>query len=277
MVSFFRMKGIRHRALSFLDRRLEGRLPVLDESDWACSAMVVAPHPDDETLGCGGVAAKKLAVGARVHFVFVTDGAASHPALAPAALRAIRQAEATEAVARLGARADNVTFLGIPDGHAAQHAGSIADRLAGLLDAIAPESVFIPHAQDVTPDHVAVNLAVRRALDRRAAPTTVLEYPVWYWYHWPWVGIGGDLPRMWRTALRQTVRARFGLGALRTLNTRAYIGDALPRKRAALAAHASQMQRSAEDWPVLSDVGRGDFLARLLGDHEMFTRYRLHA
>jgi LmbE family N-acetylglucosaminyl deacetylase len=239
--------------------------------------MVVAPHPDDETLGCGGVAAKKIAAGARVHFVFVTDGTASHPALAPAALRAIREAEAAEAVARLGSRAEDVTFLGIPDGCAAKHVHAITEKIAGLLDAFSPESIFMPHAEDLTADHLAVNRAVRRALSCRLEPITVLEYPVWYWYHWPWVGIGGDLPRMWRTALRQTVRTRFGLGALRTLNTRAYVGDALPRKRAALAAHASQMERSAEDWPVLSDLGRGDFLARLLTDHEMFTRYRLHA
>jgi hypothetical protein len=50
-------------------------------------------------------------------------------------------------------------------------------------------------------------------------------------------------------------------------------------KRHALAAHRSQMERpeGLDDWPVLSDVGSGDFVKRLLSDHELFTRYELNA
>jgi LmbE family N-acetylglucosaminyl deacetylase len=271
------MRIWRRRIGYALDRCFEARFSALDEDEWGRSAIVVAPHPDDETLGCGGVVAKKIAAGARVHFVFVTDGTASHPALAPYTLREIREMEAREAVTRLGALPEHATFLRIRDGSAAAHMDTIAAEIAALLEVLAPECVFIPHAQDFTSDHVAVNLAVRRALGRRSVPVTVLEYPVWYWYHWPWIGIGGDLPRMWRVALRQTMRTRMGLGSLGTLNTRAYVGDALPQKRAALDAHASQMQRRAADWPILADVGCGDFLARLLSDHELFKRYRLHA
>lgn len=270
------MEQVRRLAMTVLDRRLQERLCTFDETDWAATALVFAPHPDDETLGCGGVVAKKIAAGAKVHFVFVTDGAASHSAIAPAELRTMREAEAVEAVRRLGARVADVTFLRVADGRAMMRVPQIVDSVATLLEAVAPENVFVPHAEDPPSDHRAVNIAVREALARHAVPVTVFEYPVWYWYHWPWVHVFRDRPQLRRRALRQTIRTGFGLRALWTFNVRAYVGDVLPRKRAALAAHVSQMARpeGAEDWPILPDLGRGDFLARLLSDHEMFTRDR---
>lgn len=233
-----------------------------------------APHPDDETLGCGGVALKKIAAGATVRFVFVTDGAASHRGVSQEALREQRKREAVEAVARLGGQPEDVVFLDIPDGQAARHVEAIATAVAPLLEEIAPESVFVPHRLDPPADHRAVRAGVLRALLRRSRPVILYEYPVWYWYGWPWIGLGGDLPDMRRTALCQTFRSVIGLGALGALNRRAFVGDVLPRKRAALAAHASQMQRSedAAEWPVLGDLAQGAFLERLTGRHEMFAR-----
>src|SRR5690606_38092378 len=51
-----------------------GGIPALDGP-----LLVIAPHPDDETLGCGGVIALATCRNVRVHTVFVTDGGASHP------------------------------------------------------------------------------------------------------------------------------------------------------------------------------------------------------
>ena len=49
---------------TMLDSQLRLRLKPFDVGDWSASAVIVAPHLDDETLGCGGVAAKKIASGA---------------------------------------------------------------------------------------------------------------------------------------------------------------------------------------------------------------------
>ncbi|HXV31050.1 MAG TPA: PIG-L deacetylase family protein [Sinorhizobium sp.] len=252
------------------------RFKPFDVADWSASAVIFAPHPDDETLGCGGVAARKLASGAEVRFVFVTDGTASHPTLMqPDALRTTREVEALEAVRRLGGSSESVTFLRFPDGAAFHHIHEITKAIAPLLGAWQPQSVYVTHAKDPPSDHIAVNAAVRAAAHAHGRPLTVFEYPVWYWYHWPWVRPRGDLPKMWRMTLRQTIRTAVGLRALSTLNTLAHISEVVDVKRHALAAHASQTQRLGghDDWKILSDLSGGDFVARLLADHEMFTRY----
>ena len=274
------MRDFRHTIGAMLDRAmLKGSHP-FDVADWRASAVIIAPHPDDETLGCGGVASKKLSSGADVRFVFVTDGSASHShRVDPESLRIAREGEAVEAVRRLGGSADRVTFLRVPDGTARDHVGAIANAIAPLLDAWQPQSVFVTHAQEPPSDHVAANLGAREALRIYGRRVTLFEYPVWYWYQWPWVSLRGDVPGLGRAALRQTLRTLAGLRGVRTFNCIAYVGDVMDVKRHALAAHRSQVERPAglDDWPVLGDIGGGDFVMRLLGDHEMFTRYELNA
>ncbi len=86
-------------------------------SDLSSSAVVFAPHPDDETLGCGGMILQKNQVGARVRIVFMTDGSQSHARfLAPAELARLRQEEARAAGKALGVDEDDLFFLGFPDG-----------------------------------------------------------------------------------------------------------------------------------------------------------------
>lgn len=271
----------RRTICTMLDHAMRRRAKPFEVADWTSSAVVFAPHPDDETLGCGGIAAKKLAAGAAVRFVFVTDGTASHPTLvAPDALREMREAEALEAVRRLGVTSsEDARFLRFPDGAAGDHIDAIAEASASLLDEWRPQSVFVTHAKEPPPDHAAVNAAVWAAVRARARPVSVFEYPVWYWYHWPWMRFGGDLPRMWRTTLGQTLRTGAGLGALSTFDTVAYVGDVLDVKRRALAAHVSQMGpvEDGDGWHTLSDLSRGDFLARLVDDFEFFTRYEANA
>ncbi len=259
-----------------LERALRGRLVPFRADDWAASAVVVAPHPDDETLGCGGVICKKIAAGADVQFVFVTDGAGSHRLEAgPAALGRMRRQEALAAARCLGVGPDRVTFLNIPDGRAADHRAGIARDLAARFRDWKPDAVFVVHGGDPPPDHQAVFAAVSDAIHLYGQPVTVFEYPVWYWYHWPWVALTGDLPRMWRKNLRQTARTLGGLRTLSRLNVLADVSDVSDIKQRALGAHRSQTERpqGRSDWPILADLGKGDFLARLTRDYEAFLRY----
>jgi len=263
-----------------LDRALRRRLNPLGREDWAASALVVAPHPDDETLGCGGVICRKVASGAEVHLAFVTDGAASHAGLVPReTLATLRRREAQAAARHLGVAEAAVSFLGFPDGMAERHVPEIAVRLEALLRELRPASVFVVHRGDPSPDHLAAHRALASAIRRYGAPITVFEYPVWYWYHWPWVRLGQDLPGMRRRNLAQTARTMLGLMSLARLNTIADISSTAAAKRNALAAHASQTRRPDlhKTWPVLGDLGGGDFLARLLADHETFLRYDANA
>lgn len=135
------------------------------------TTLVVAPHPDDESLGCGGAIALLRRRGCRVHVLFVTDGAASHlhsRRYPPDELRALREREACSALSALGVARKHVAFLRLPDG-AMPSPGSAefdraVDRIRGLLAEIAPQTLLLPWRRDPHPDHRAAVRLVRAAL-----------------------------------------------------------------------------------------------------------------
>ncbi|MGY4708487.1 PIG-L deacetylase family protein [Mycolicibacterium sp. CBM1] len=149
-----------------------------------CPALVVvAPHPDDETLGVGGAAAAVAARGVPVHTVITSDGGAAWPGLSPAEqarLEADRRHESRCAANLLGLTPP--TFLGLPDGRLAEHEGQLADILTGLLsEQVAGTWCAATWRGDGHPDHEAVGRAAATATSRTGA--VLLEYPVWMW-HW---------------------------------------------------------------------------------------------
>ncbi|PPF90051.1 SAM-dependent methyltransferase, partial [Subtercola sp. Z020] len=97
--------------------------------------IVVAAHPDDETLGAGALIASARARGIPTSVIVVTDGAASHPgspSVAAAALAATRAAEVQAALHLLNPDA-TLTLLGFPDGRVRENRTAIAAALRPLL------------------------------------------------------------------------------------------------------------------------------------------------
>ena len=95
--------------------------------------IVVAPHPDDESLACGGLIAEACRQGLRGRVVIVSDGSGSHPnskAYPPDRLRSIREEEARRAGAELGLRPEEMLFLGLPDRFVPRE-GKEAERAMG--------------------------------------------------------------------------------------------------------------------------------------------------
>lgn len=143
---------------------------------------VLAAHPDDETLGAGGLIAAVARLGGTVEVVVVTDGEASHPA-SPTydepALRALRRTELPAAMARLDPAA-TVRWLAVPDGCVTES----ADLVTRQLEA-APSSgdhwIAAPWRADGHPDHDTLGVVAARLARRSGA--TLLEYPIWFW-HW---------------------------------------------------------------------------------------------
>jgi LmbE family N-acetylglucosaminyl deacetylase len=135
---------------------------------------VIAPHPDDEVLGCGGTIARLAAQGSRVHVVTVTRG--EPPDFDPVAVQQVRE-EADAAHRRLGVCESH--FLDLPAarldmvGQAAVNA-----RLGGLLDRVAPDTLFVPFFGDIHHDHqIAFTAAMVWARPRHAAsPAQVFAY-----------------------------------------------------------------------------------------------------
>ena len=144
-------------------------------------AVVVAPHPDDESLGAGGLVSSWNAAGVDVTVVVCTDGEAADGGLDRhdrRRLAARRAAELTSAIAELSSGPlIRVVRLALPDGELEIHGDELVDRLRPLV--AGADVVVGPWPGDGHPDHETVGRAVRTA----AGPTPRLEYPVWAW-HW---------------------------------------------------------------------------------------------
>ncbi|MCP3959634.1 MAG: glycosyltransferase [bacterium] len=129
----------------------------------AKSALVLAPHYDDEVLGCGGLIARLTTSGAVVRVLFLSDsGGDEAEAEARAATSRRRREEAKAAAKVLGVA--GIDHLGLPDGGLVQH---IDDMAAGIRRAIAsqrPSLLLAPSPLEASADHRAVFAAVHRPL-----------------------------------------------------------------------------------------------------------------
>ncbi|AHH97943.1 PIG-L family deacetylase [Kutzneria albida] len=159
------------------DRRV---LPVFDPTGYR-RVTAVAAHPDDETLGAGGVLRQLHELGASIRLVVASDGEAAFPELEAedrAELGRRRRRELAEALAELGVHDAEVHWLGLPDSGLAHHEAELTERLRELLaDA---DCCLLPWPGDPHPDHRAVAGAALAA-----APVTAhrWSYPIWMW-HW---------------------------------------------------------------------------------------------
>lgn len=155
------------------DERLRTR-PAL-EWEGVAGVLVVAAHPDDETLGAGGLMAEAHRRGLPVRVVVVTDGAASgEPGIAGR-----RSAELAAAI-RLLAPSATVVELGLPDGRTDEHREELRAALAELVGGLPHDTLLVaPWTGDGHRDHRVVGEVVAELAEGRQ----VLGYPIWMW-HW---------------------------------------------------------------------------------------------
>jgi LmbE family N-acetylglucosaminyl deacetylase len=114
--------------------------------------LVVAPHPDDEILGAGGLIRTWAVRGAEVNVLSVSDGEAAEPARH--GLGTIRREELTEALRKLCPTHVSVTRLGLPDGRIAHHVNRLRNAILSL--ARGNLTLIAPYEHDGHPDHEAV-------------------------------------------------------------------------------------------------------------------------
>ena len=156
--------------------------------------LVLAPHPDDESLGCGGLLQMALAAGAAVQVIIVTDGD-DNPwpqrrlekiwridAAARARWGARRRTEASEAIGVLGLTPSQVEFLGWPDMGVTRrllHEGeAMVAAIAQRLRDFGPSWIAAPTLADTHPDHSAIRLVLEAALGRSECKGRVLGYGI---------------------------------------------------------------------------------------------------
>lgn len=128
--------------------------------------LIVAPHYDDEVLGCGGLAAQLSASGAVVRVLFLTDGGGGAEAIEDrGAYRERRRQEAEQAVRVLGAEGPHgCASLGIPDGALDRHLREAEQGLREALLSQRPDLLLVPHPLEVTRDHQAAFAVLHRLL-----------------------------------------------------------------------------------------------------------------
>ncbi|WP_432573410.1 PIG-L deacetylase family protein [Kineococcus sp. SYSU DK005] len=233
----------------------------LGERELAADCVVVAPHPDDETLGCGATIARKVRAGARVRVVVATDGRASHEVSGPEVERLVarRRDEAVRACAALGVAERDLVFLDLVDGQLARSTAALRDGLGDVLRAEPTEQLLITPPCDGHPDHDVVAGVVAGLLPALPGPAPrVLQYPVWLWQHWPFTrprAGAGPLARLTREPLRRVLEVR-----PLTVPT----AELLERKLAALACYESQVGDGADaslpGHVVRPFLGRHEFL-----------------
>lgn len=172
----------------------------LSIADWlppTARLVIVAPHPDDEILACGGLIASHAAKGGRVLVVAVTDGEASHdgaPSCRREFLACLRRNEQWQGLRVLGLPKPEVRALALADGQVQQHEATLRQQLMSLLQA--GDVVVSTWEHDGHPDHEATGRVARQVSANMGC--AYLAAPVWMW-HWatpgdervPWLRLRG--------------------------------------------------------------------------------------
>lgn len=208
--------------------------------------LFLVPHPDDETIGCGGLLCLLARAQAPVQVLLLSDGTGSHPhsrAYPAERLRALRGHEMRQALAELGHPPSCLQALGLPDGalpsRSDRHFDTVLHGVIQTLAGFGPDTVVMPVPDDGHPDHRATH-ALGAAACAAAAPRALqLGYTVWG-------GGAGAHPR-WHID----------------------IADVLPHKRRALARHRSQHGQVIADDPA-GFVLPQELLARCSLPHETY-------
>lgn len=208
----------------------------------ARSCVVIAPHPDDETLGAGATIMRKVDAGTAVHLVVATDGSKS-PTGDPAAVAATRAGELASACAVLGLSPGDVTRLPFVDAELDGGDDTLVQAIAEVVLAQRPDDVLVTAETDPHEDHAALGAATRRAL--AGTGIRLLAYPIWQFER------PARLVRQWRRSGRPEL-----------VSTRGY----RERKAQAVATYPSQVA-------AVDDAVEGikpSYLRNFRGTYELF-------
>ena len=211
------------------------------------SCVVLAPHPDDETLGCAATIMRKVDAGTPVRVVVVTDGSTYPPHKSREQNIADRDAELRAACRVLGLADDAVVHLSFPETKLHLAGEALVDALSDIVSEDHPDDVLVTSEADPHSDHAALGQATRRVMAGRDGRVCV--YPIWQW----------ERPRSW-------MRTLHGASRPERVSTSGY----LERKHQAIALFRSQLTTAAGG-ELDGGIGLTPmFLRRFTGTHEVF-------
>jgi LmbE family N-acetylglucosaminyl deacetylase len=221
--------------------------------------IVFAPHPDDETFGCGGTIAKKIAEGYEVLIVVMTDGRYAFLKMlnidtdpTPEELKEIRKEEAKRAAKILGVSEENLIFLDFEDGKLQDNVDEAERKVIEILKIHRPVEVYFPYKSDVHPDHRATRRIVKDACAKSGLSTICYQYSTFHKY----MRLGPIIDR--------------ALGILRHNIIRVDVSMFLSRKKAAIKEFKSELAiiSRAQKYPLIKDKD----VKKILRSKELFFR-----
>lgn len=221
------------------------------------ATVVISPHPDDESLGCGGTIAALTKAGKKVHIIFVSDGSMSHPnsqKYAAPLLMQLREREALAAANILGIPAMQCHFMRLKDAAvpAIATAGfeDAVTTMAEIFTNVQPQTIILPWKNDPHRDHKASWKITVEAIIKAGLKVQLLHYLVWFWER------GDADDELLKSAL-----------------CKIDISSVVEIKQAAIKAHASQLTKLIDD-----DAGgfmlSPDVLGHFTGPFELFIQLK---
>ena len=141
--------------------------------------LVISPHPDDESIGCGGTLMKHVKEGDQIEIAFLTSGENGSKNILPEKLARIREKEAQQVAKSSGFQ--KIEFWREPDGKLKAHSKLVARMQEKLLEN-KPDLIYVPHAHEMYPDHCAAARIVKRAfkkLPHSLKKPQILMFEVW--------------------------------------------------------------------------------------------------
>jgi N-acetylglucosamine malate deacetylase 1 len=224
------------------------------------SALIVSPHQDDESLGCGGLIALKRNLGVPVKVIFLTDGQRAfgkNALISVEELIQIRKQESLKALHILGLAPTDVFFLDIQDGSLARlnhdQCKDLSHQIHSLITSFDIREVYVPFRQDGHSDHEAAYRLVISALHQIPTTIEVMEYPIWFFQR----------TKPWRSNELKDAPALYRLS----------IAEVQEKKKQAVNAYCSQV---AQLKPGLPTILPQHFLKRFFVC-EIFFRSRITA
>lgn len=239
------------KSAAYLDAVRSLPLTTVTELTAHAPFLVLSPHPDDETLGTGGLIAGAVAAGIPVDVVVLTDGSGSHPrsqTYPRQRLIDLRRREVADAAGILGLAPNQTHHLDLVDTQAPLSGPAFNDAVRSLTELVVEtgaRSIFVTWEMDQHCDHVAA-AAMARAVCRHTPRLALWAYPIWGWH------LADDVE------IQQPLRG-----------VRLDISENAQAKRAAIAAHRSQMTNLIADDPD-GFTFTEQTLAPFLGNYEYF-------
>lgn len=165
------------RLLFFLSKKVKtifSGLSMVDKPEGS-KVLVIAPHPDDDIIGCGGTIRLHRQLGHTVTILYVTDGERGIRNMNPIKTAELRRLEAGLAARHLGVDEEHLYHLHLRDGDMINQCGTNHD-FRTILEKSNPDIIYLPSFIETHRDHFAANVLLKNNLIKNV---TVAAYEIW--------------------------------------------------------------------------------------------------